>query len=72
MPAYDVSAGHISDYTAEAYCRACFMEAFALAVTEKPRGAAFPGLEAWMGFFYVAQDYTALLKAINERAQRET
>jgi hypothetical protein len=65
----DVSGGHLSDYTSEAYCRACFLEAFALAVSGMEPGDAFPGKDVWTGFFHATLDLSQLLKAINERAQ---
>ena len=72
MITYDFSAGHIADYTGEAYCRACFLEAFALAMTEKPKCSVFPGADVWTGFFYVTQDFTGFLRALNERAGQQT
>jgi hypothetical protein len=66
----DVSAGHLSDHTDEAYCRARFLEAFALAVASKPDGDS-PDLCALRGFHYVMGDFSALLKAIHARAQIE-
>ena len=72
MTTYDVSAGHIADYTGEAYCGACFLEAFALAVAEKQACSIFPDADAWTGFFYVTQDFTRFLRALNERAGKQT
>ena len=69
MLTYDVSSGHISDYTSEAYCRACFLEAFALAMADKPENDSYPCPEAWLGFFHVTQDFTAFMRALNQRAQ---
>ena len=70
MLKYDVSGGHISDYTNEAYRRACFLEAFAQAMADKPDNDSYPCADAWLGFFLVTQDFTEFLRAINARAQQ--
>ena len=69
MFTYDVSVGHIYDYTSEAYYRACFLEAFAQAMADKPENDSYPRPDAWLGFFLVTQDFTEFLRAIKEKAQ---
>jgi hypothetical protein len=69
MSTYDVTGGHISDYTSEAYYRACFLEAFALAVSERADNDALPNADAWKGLFLVTLDFTEFLRALNARAQ---
>jgi hypothetical protein len=71
MLTYDVRSGCLADYTSEAYYRACFLEAFALGMAEKSDDDVFPGTDAWTGFLLVAQDFSAFMRAINERAHAE-
>jgi hypothetical protein len=67
----DFSSGPISDYTGEAYCRARFLEAFALALSEKSECSVFPDAETWTGFFYVAQDFADFMRALHKKVQEE-
>lgn len=71
----DVSNGHISDYINEVSQRTAFIETVVSAFSD--RYEAFPGseelsTEAWMGFLYVVQDLSALTRAINQWAQKQS